>query len=97
MSSTPPVEDCSIQGQDRIDHLHPECPVCRRPDPSCREQKGAAAEAQCPRLSLHPMGNEDQWGQDQVLSIGELPGDHPAITLKGQALEEVESFSRAGE
>ena len=29
-----------------------------------REQKGAAAEARCPRLSLYPMGNEDQWGQD---------------------------------
>ena len=43
--------------------------------------------------SLHPTGNEDQWGQDQVLSIREPPGDHPAITLKGQALEKVDSFS----
>ena len=43
-----------------------------------------------------------QWGmkisgdKTKVLSIGEPPGDHPAITLKGQALEEVDSFSYLG-
>ena len=43
-----------------------------------------------------------QWGmkisgdKTKVLSIGEPPGDQPAITLKGQALEEVDSFSYLG-
>ena len=43
-----------------------------------------------------------QWGmrisgdKTKVLSIGEPPGDHPAITLKGHALEEVDSFSYLG-
>ena len=43
-----------------------------------------------------------QWGmkisgdKTKVLSIGEPPGDRPAITLKGQALEEVDSFSYLG-
>ena len=32
----------------------------------------------------------------KVLSIGEPPGDHPAITLKGQALEEADSFFYLG-
>ena len=31
-----------------------------------------------------------------VLNIGELTGDHPAITLNGHALEEVDSFSYLG-
>ena len=42
------------------------------------------------------MGNEDQWDKTKVLSIGEPPGDHPAITLKGQAIEEVDTFSYLG-
>ena len=43
-----------------------------------------------------------QWGmrisgdKTKVLSIGEPPGDHPAITLKGQAVDEVDSFSYLG-
>ena len=32
----------------------------------------------------------------KVLSIGEPAGDHLAITLKGQTLEEVDSFSYLG-
>ncbi len=32
----------------------------------------------------------------KVLSIGEPQEDHPAITLKGQALEEADSFSYLG-
>ena len=31
------------------------------------------------------------WDKTNVLSIGEPPGDHPAITLKSQAREEVDS------
>ena len=42
------------------------------------------------------MGNEDQWGQDQSVEHGEPPGNHPVITLKGQALEEMESCSYLG-
>ena len=43
-----------------------------------------------------------RWGirisgeKTKVLSIGEPTGDHPAITLKGQTLEEVDSFSFLG-
>ena len=43
-----------------------------------------------------------QWGmrisgdKTKVLNIGDLAGDHPAITLKGHALEEVDSFSYLG-
>ena len=43
-----------------------------------------------------------RWGmrisedKTKMLSIGEPSGDHPAITLKGQALEEVDSFSYLG-
>ena len=42
------------------------------------------------------MGNEEQWGQDQSVEHGEPPGNHLIITLKRQALEEVESFSYLG-
>ena len=42
MLSTPPVGIVPlIQEQDPDDHLHPEYPVCRRPDPCCRDQEGA--------------------------------------------------------
>ena len=43
-----------------------------------------------------------RWGmrisedKTKVLSIGEPPGDQPAITPKGQTLEEVDSFSYLG-
>ena len=43
-----------------------------------------------------------QWGmkingdKTKVLNIGELKGSHPAITLNGHALEEVDSFSYLG-
>ena len=54
-----------LKKQDSDDHLHPEYPVCRQPDPCCRDQEGATADAVGPRQSLHSMGNEDQWREDQ--------------------------------
>ena len=40
--------------------------------------------------SLHPMGMRNSGDKTEVR---EPPGDHPAITLKGQAHEKVDSFS----
>ena len=45
----------------------------------------------CTRLGLRISGEKTK-----VLSIGEPARDHPAITLKGQTLEEVDSFSYLG-
>ena len=45
----------------------------------------------CTRWGMRISGDKTK-----VLSIGEPLGDHPAITLKGQALEEVDSFSYLG-
>ena len=72
MSSAPPVKDCSVlQGQGPIDHLHPECPVCGRPDPSCREQDQIldALDRACTRWGMRISGDKTK-----VLSIGEPPG-----------------------
>ena len=35
-------------------------------------------------------------GKTNVLAVGAQPSEQPPITLKGQALEEVESFSYLG-
>ena len=50
-----------------------------------------ALDKACTRWGMRISGDKTK-----VLSIGEPPGDHPAITLKGQALEEVDSFSYLG-
>ena len=43
------------------------------------------------------MGHGHQWRETNLLAVGEqLHSEQPPITLKGQALEEVESFSYLG-
>ena len=50
-----------------------------------------ALDRACTRWEMRISGDKIK-----VLCIREPPGDHPAITLKGQALEEVDSFSYLG-
>ena len=50
-----------------------------------------ALDRSCTRWGMRISGNKTK-----VLGIGEPPRDHPAITLKGQALDEVDSFSYLG-
>ncbi len=50
-----------------------------------------ALDRACTRWGMRISGDKTK-----VLSVGEPPRDHPAITLKGQALEEVDSFSYLG-
>ena len=55
------------------------------------QQMLVALDGACTRWGMRISGDKTK-----VLSIGEPPGDHPAITLKGQALDEVDSFSYLG-
>ena len=97
MSSTPPVKDCSVYRD-------------RAPLTTCIQNAQYAVDLTLVaenRKKLHQILDAldracTRWGmrisgdKTKVLSIGEPPGDHPAIALKGQALEEVDSFPYLG-
>ena len=97
--STPPVEGCSLLTGTR----HQPTPVC--PISSmladdltvCAESRG---DLQSMLLVLNTSCTK--WGmkingeKTKVLNIGEAGDDHPPITLNGQILEEVDSFSYLG-